>query len=65
MIPLVVASHTVEASVAATVGIMASLSTALLFRRNFEKFVAGKLRYLKIASGVFLTGLGVILFLGV
>jgi uncharacterized membrane protein len=62
IIPLVVASHGVEASLAAVIGVIASVSAAALLRRSFEKLVAGKLRYLKIASGTFLIGLGVILF---
>jgi uncharacterized membrane protein len=65
IIPLVVASHGLEASLAATIGVLASLTTATLLRRSFERFVAGKLRYLKLASGTFLTGLGLILFLQV
>lgn len=62
IIPLVVASHALEASLAAGIGILASLTTAALLRGSFERLVAGKLRYLKIASGAFLIGLGVILF---
>jgi uncharacterized membrane protein len=65
IIPLVVASHGLEASLAATIGVLASLTTAALLRRSFEKLVAGKLRYLKLASGTFLIGLGLILFLQV
>lgn len=65
IIPLVVASHGLEASFAAIIGIIASLSAAALLRRTFERLVAGKLAYLKIASGIFLVGLGVVLFLGV
>jgi len=63
IIPLVVASHAVEASLAAGIGVIASLTAAALLRRTFERLVAGKLRYLKVASGAFLIGLGVILFL--
>ena len=63
IIPLVVASHALEASVAAAIGVMASVTAAALLRRSFERLVAGKLTYLKIASGVFLIGLGVVLFL--
>ena len=62
IIPLVVASHALEASLAAGIGILASLTTAALLRRSFKRLVAGKLRYLKIASGAFLIGLGIILF---
>ena len=62
IIPLVVASHALEASLAAGIGILASLTTAALLRRSFERLVAGKLRYLKVASGAFLIGLGIILF---
>ena len=65
IIPLVVASHGLEASLAATIGVLASLSTAAILRRSFEKLVAGKLRYLKLASGAFLIGLGLTLFLEV
>jgi uncharacterized membrane protein len=65
IIPLVVASHGLEASLAATIGVLASLTTAALLRRSFEKLVAGKFRYLKLASGTFLIGLGLILFLQV
>jgi uncharacterized membrane protein len=65
IIPLVVASHGLEASLAAAIGVLASLTTAALLRRSFEKLVAGKLRYLKLASGTFLIGLGLILFLQV
>jgi uncharacterized membrane protein len=65
IIPLVIASHGLEASLAATIGILASLTTAALLRRSFERLVAGKLRYLKLASGTFLVGLGLILFLQV
>ena len=62
IIPLVIASHGLEASLAATIGVLASLTTAALLRRSFERLVAGKLRYLKLASGTFLIGLGLILF---
>ncbi len=62
LIPLVIASHTLEASAAAAVGIAASASLGLLIRKDFERFVLGKLRYLKIISGVFLAALGVVLF---
>jgi uncharacterized membrane protein len=65
IIPLVVASHGLEASLAAAIGVLASLTTAALLRRSFEELVAGKLRYLKLASGTFLIGLGLILFLQV
>ena len=63
IIPLVVASHALEASVAAAIGVIASVTAAALLRRSFERLVAGKLSYLKIASGVFLIGLGIVLFL--
>lgn len=62
IIPLVVASHALEASVAAAIGVTASVTAAALLRRSFERLVAGKLRYLKIVSGVFLIGLGIVLF---
>jgi uncharacterized membrane protein len=62
IIPLVVASHAIEASLAGFMGIIASVIAAALLRRSFEKLVAGKLRYLKIASGAFLIGLGILLF---
>jgi uncharacterized membrane protein len=62
IIPLVVASHALEASLAAAIGVLASLTTAALLRKSFERLVAGKLRYLKLASGAFLIGLGLILF---
>ena len=62
IIPLVVASHALEASLAASIGVLASLTTAALLRRSFEKLVEGKLRYLKLASGTFLIGLGLVLF---
>jgi uncharacterized membrane protein len=65
IIPLVVASHGLEASLAATIGVLASLTTAALLRRSFERLVAGKLPYLKLASGAFLVGLGSVLFLQV
>jgi uncharacterized membrane protein len=65
IVPLVVASHGLEASLAATIGVLASLTTAALLRRSFERLVTGKLRYLKLASGAFLVGLGLILFLQV
>jgi hypothetical protein len=41
---------------------MVGLTTAALLRKSFEKLVAGKLAYLKIASGAFLIGLGIVLF---
>jgi len=63
VIPLVVSSHLLEASLAATIGIIASLSAAALLRSSFERLVADKLTYLKVVSGVFLIGLGVVLFL--
>ncbi len=62
IIPLVVASHGLEASLAAAIGVLASLMTAALLRKSFERIVAGKLRYLKLASGSFLIGLGLIIF---
>lgn len=63
IIPLVVASHALEASVAAVIGVLASVIAAALLRRSFERLVAEKIRYLKIASGAFLIGLGIVLFL--
>jgi uncharacterized membrane protein len=62
IIPLVVASHAIEASLAAVIGVITSVTAAALLRRSFERLVAGKLRYLKIASGAFLIGLGIVLF---
>jgi uncharacterized membrane protein len=52
--PLVVASHAIEASLAAAIGVIASVTTASFLRRSFERLVAGKFRYLKVASGTFL-----------
>jgi hypothetical protein len=57
-----VASHGLEASLAAAIGVMVGLTTAALLRKSFEKLVAAKLAYLKIASGAFLIGLGIVLF---
>lgn len=65
IVPLVISSHLLEASLAATIGIIASLSAAALLRKSFERLVAGRLTYLKVVSGVFLIGLGVVLFLEV
>ena len=65
IVPLVISSHLLEASLAATIGVSASLSAAVLLRKCFERLVAGRLTYLKVVSGVFLIGLGVILFLEV
>lgn len=65
LIPLVIASHVLEASLAATIGIIVSLSTAFLLRRSFEKRMEGKMRLLKIISGLFLIGLGIVLFIEV
>ncbi len=62
IIPLIVASHGLEASLAAAIGVLASMMTAALLRKSFERIVAGKLRYLKLASGSFLIGLGLIIF---
>ena len=61
MIPLFLTSHAIEAIIAASVGILLSLSTAVLFRKWFSKLVEGKLRLLKIASGLFLIVLGMVL----
>jgi uncharacterized membrane protein len=65
IIPLIIASHVLEASLSASIGVLTSLTMATLLRRNFERLVSGKLRYLKLASGAFLIGLGIVLFLEV
>jgi uncharacterized membrane protein len=65
IIPLIIASHVLEASLSASIGVLTSLTMAALLRRNFERLVSGKLRYLKLASGAFLIGLGIVLFLEV
>jgi uncharacterized membrane protein len=62
LIPLVLSSYTVEASSAAIIGIVLSLSTAAWLRKRFEKFVSGRLRHLKILSGILLMTLGILLF---
>lgn len=62
LIPLVIASHALEASLAAVIGVIVSLSAALLLRGSFEKRMAGRMRLLKIASGIFLIGLAIVLF---
>jgi uncharacterized membrane protein len=62
LVPLIITSHVLEASFAATIGIVISISTAAFFRKNFETFVKGKLRYLKILSGLFLFSLGLVIF---
>ena len=63
LIPLILASHALEASAAATIGIVSSISMGVLLRKRFERFLAGKFRYLKLVSGAFLLALGIILFL--
>ena len=62
LVPLIILSHIIEASLAAVTGVALSVSTALMVRKNFEKVVAGKLKYLKIISGLFLLALAVVLF---
>jgi uncharacterized membrane protein len=62
LIPLILTSHTLEATSAATIGIVASVSLAAYLRKDFERFVVGRMRYLKMISGSFLIVLGVILF---
>ncbi len=63
LIPLILASYALEATSATAIGILASLSLALLLKRDFERFVVGRIRYLKIISGLFLIILGIILLL--
>ena len=63
MVPLILTSHALEATTAASIGIILSLSLAALLRTPFSKFVEGKMRVLKVASGLFLVVLGVVLFL--
>ena len=62
LIPLILASHTLEATSAATIGMVASVSLAAYLRKDFERFVIGRMRYLKMISGSFLIVLGVVLF---
>lgn len=63
VIPLILASHTLEAISAATIGIVASVSLAAFLKKDFERLVVGRLRHLKILSGLFLMVLGIVLFL--
>ena len=63
LIPLILASHALEAVSAATIGISVSVSLAVILRKSFERFVVGKIRYLKVVSGFFLIGLGIVLFI--
>jgi len=63
MVPLILASHALEATIAASVGGIISLTSAGLLRRPFSRFVEGRMRVLKLASGTFLIILGIILFL--
>ncbi|MDA4127874.1 MAG: hypothetical protein OK422_00180 [Thaumarchaeota archaeon] len=65
IVPLILASHSLEASTAATIGVVTSVSVAALLRKKLERFLAGKFRYLKMASGVFLLALGVVLLSGI
>lgn len=63
MVPLVLASHTLEAASAASCGVLLSVSLAALLRKPFSKFVEGRMRILKLASGMFLIILGIVLFI--
>ncbi len=63
VVPLVLASHALEATSAAAVGILVSVSLAALLRKPFSRFVEGRMRTLKVASGLFLILLGIVLFL--
>ena len=58
LIPLIITLHALEALTAGTIGVVLSLSVALLLRKNFERYLAGRVRYLKIVSGAFLITLG-------
>ena len=59
LIPLILASHALEAvSAAAAIGITASVSLAVSLRKGFERFVVGRMRYLKVPSGIFLIRVG-------
>ena len=63
VVPLILASHAMEASFAASIGVLLSVSTAALLRKPFSRFVEGRMGTLKIASGLFLILLGIVLFL--
>jgi uncharacterized membrane protein len=63
LVPLVLASHVFEAVSAAAIGVLASVSLAAFLRKGFERFVVGRMRYLKVVSGLFLVGLGLVLYL--
>ncbi len=63
LVPLILASHALEATSAAAIGIVASVSLAAFLKKDFEKFVVGRLRLLKVVSGLFLIALGVVLFI--
>ena len=63
LIPLILASHALEAVSAAAIGISVSVSLAVILRKSFERFVVGKMRYLKVVSGFFLIGLGIVLYI--
>ena len=64
LVPLILASHILEATSSAALGIFASVSLAAFLRKSFERFVVGRMRYLKVISGLFLIGLGLVLYLG-
>jgi uncharacterized membrane protein len=63
LVPLILASHVFEAVSAAAIGVLASVSLAAFLRKGFERFVVGRMRYLKVVSGLFLVGLGLVLYL--
>ena len=63
VIPLVLSSHALEAGIAASIGVLLSVLLAAVLRGPFSKFVEGRLRQLKVASGAFLILLGLVLFL--
>ena len=62
VVPLILASHVLEAAISSSMGVLLSVSIAALLRKRFSRFVEGRLRILKIASGLFLIALGIILF---
>ncbi len=62
LIPVVLASHALEATVAAIVGVGVALVVASTLRRRFARLVEGRLRLLKGLSGTALLALGLILF---
>jgi uncharacterized membrane protein len=63
VVPLILASHVLEATIAASMGILISVSMAALLRKRFSRFVEGRMQILKISSGLFLIALGIVLFL--